>query len=67
MKVRNKRELQQIALNHSSYIVFKDFIKTIKKRTTEPYSFLFNDTTLLSDDPVKFRKESFKMIYNPDS
>ena len=26
MKVPNKRELQQIALNRSSYIDFKDFI-----------------------------------------
>ena len=27
MKISNKRELQQIALNHSSDICFKDFIK----------------------------------------
>ena len=26
MKIQNKRELQQIALNHSSKIDFKDFI-----------------------------------------
>ena len=56
MKISNKRELQQIALNHSSDIDFKDFIKIFKKCTAEPYSFLFNDTTLLSDDPLKFRK-----------
>ena len=30
MKVWNKRELRQIALNHSSDIEFKDFIKTYK-------------------------------------
>ena len=30
MKIPNKRELQQIALNHSSDIDFKDFIKFIK-------------------------------------
>ena len=29
MKIPNKRELQQIALNHSSDIDFKDFIKSI--------------------------------------
>ena len=39
MKIPNKRELQQIALNHSSDINFKDFIKIFKKYTTEPYSF----------------------------
>ena len=30
MKIPNKRELQQIALNHSSDIDFKDFKKFIK-------------------------------------
>ena len=56
MKISNKRELQQIALNHSSDIDFKDFIKIHKKCTTEPYSFSVNDTTLPSDDPLRFRK-----------
>ena len=46
MKILNKRELQQIALNHSSDIDFKDFMKIYKKCTKEPYSFLVNDTTL---------------------
>ena len=56
MKIFNKRELQQIALNHSSDIDFKDFMKIYKKYTKEPYSFLVNDTTLPSDDPLRFRK-----------
>ena len=56
MKIPNKRGLQQIALNHSSDIDFKDFIKIYKKYTAEPYSFLINDTTLPSDDPLRFRK-----------
>ena len=60
MKVPNKRELQQIALNHSSYIDFKDFIKIIKKCTAEPYSFLVNDRTLARDDTEKFRKTLLK-------
>ena len=55
MKIPNKRELQQIALNHSSDIDFKDFIKIYKKCTKEPYSFLVNDTTLQSSDPLRFR------------
>ena len=45
-RIANKRELQQISLNHSSDIDFKDFIKIYKKCTAEPYSFLVNDTTL---------------------
>ena len=46
MKVPNKRELQEIALNHSSDINCKDFIKIYKKCTAEPCSFLVNDATL---------------------
>ena len=60
MKIPNKRELQQIALNHSSDIDFKDFMKIYEKCTTEPYSFLVNDATLPSDDPLRFRKNILK-------
>ena len=56
MKIPNKRELQQIALNHSSDIDFKDCMKIFKKYTAEPYSFLVNDTNLPSDNPLRFRK-----------
>ena len=56
MKIPNKRELQQVALNYSSHIDLKDFIKIFKKYTAEPYSFLVHDTTLPSDDPLRFRK-----------
>ena len=56
MKIPNKRELQQIALNHLSDIEFKDFMKIYKKYTKEQYPFLVNDTTLASDDPLRVRK-----------
>ena len=56
MKISNKTELQQTALNHSSEIDFKDFMNIYKKCITEPYSFLISDTTLPSDDPLRFRK-----------
>ena len=46
MKIPNKRELQQTALNHSSDINFKDFVNIYKKCTDDPDSFLVNDTTL---------------------
>ena len=55
-RILNKREFQQIVLNHSSDIDFKDFIKIYKRCTAEPYSFLVNDTNLPSDDPLRFRK-----------
>ena len=60
MKIPNKRELQQIALYLSSVIDFKDFVKIYTKCTTEPYSFLVNDTILPSDDPLRFRKNLLK-------
>ena len=50
MKIPNKEELHQIALNHSSDIDFKDFLKIYQKCTVEPYSSLLNDTTLPSDN-----------------
>ena len=56
MKIPNKRELQQISINHSSDIEFKYFITFYRKCIAEPYSFLDNDTTLPSDNPLRFRK-----------
>ena len=56
MAIPSKRELQQIALNHSSDIDFKDFNNIHKKCTSEPYSFLVDDTNLLSDNPLRFSK-----------
>ena len=61
MKIPNKRELTPIATNHSSNIDFKDFIKIYKKYTDEPYSFLVNDTTLASDNPLRFRKNLYNI------
>ena len=46
MKIPKQRELQQIAINHSSDIDFKDFVRIYKKCTDKPYSFLVNDNTL---------------------
>ena len=36
MKIPNKRELQQIASNHSHEIELKDFMKLYKDFTKEP-------------------------------
>ena len=41
-KIPNKRELQQIAINHSSDISTKDFANIYRKCTDEPCSFLVN-------------------------
>ena len=55
-KVPNKRELQQIAIYHSSDISPKDLINIYRECTFEPYSFFVTDTTLASDNPLRFRK-----------
>ena len=55
-RLPNKRELQQILINHSSDIKTEDFINIYRKCTAEPYSFLVNDTMLASDNPLRFRK-----------
>ena len=60
MKIPNKRELQQTELNHSSDVDFKDFMNTYKKCIAEPYSFLFNDTILPSDNPLRFWNKVLK-------
>ena len=54
MKIPNKRELQQIAFNHSSDINFRDLMNLYKKCSTKPYYFLIIDTTLASDNSSRF-------------
>ena len=56
MEIPNKRELQQITLNHSSDVDLKDFMKVYRKCTAEPYSFLVNVTNFPPDDSLRYRK-----------
>ena len=62
MKIPYKRELQQIAYNHSSDIDFKDFMNLYKKCTEKPYYFVVIDATLASDNPSSFRKNLSEKI-----
>ena len=62
-KIPNKRELQQIAINHSSDINITDFANIYRKCTDGSYSFLVKDTTLASNNPLRSRKNLFN-IYN---
>ena len=59
-KIQNKRELQQIAINHSSDINTKDFSNIYRKYTAEPYSLVI-DTILQSNNPLRFRKNLFNI------
>ena len=47
MKTQSKKELQSIAQENSGDIDFKDFLKTYKDYTSEPYSCMIIDTTYL--------------------
>ena len=62
MKINKKRELRNIAINHSADIDYKDFIKIYRECTRELYNFLTIDTTLPSTNPLKFRKNLFDTI-----
>ena len=62
MKIPNKKELQQIEFNHSSDIDFQNFINLYKKCTEKPYSFLVIDTTLASDNSLRFRTNLLERI-----
>ena len=66
-KIPNKRELQQIAINHSSDISTKDFANIYKKCTVEPHLLFVNDTSLASDNPLRFRKLFLKYNKNHDN
>ena len=56
MKINSRKELQNIPLNHSADIDYKDFIKTYRECIKEPYSFLTIGTTLSSSNPLRFSK-----------
>ena len=62
MKINNKRELQNIAINHSADIDYKDFLKIYRECTKEPYNSLTIDTTLPSTNPLRFRKILFNTL-----
>ena len=66
MKINNKRELQNIAINHSGDIDYKDFLKIYRECTKESFNFLTIDTTLPVSNPLRFTK-SLLPIYKNDS
>ena len=56
MKINNKGELQNIAINHSAGIDYNDFVKIYRECIREPFNFFTVDTTLPVSDPLTFRK-----------
>ena len=62
MKINNKRELQNIAINHSADIDYNDFIKIYRECTNESFNFLTIDTTLPASNPLRFRRNLFQSL-----
>ena len=59
MKINNRKELQNIMINHSADIDYRYcryFFKNYREGTRELYYFLKIDTTLPASDSLRFRK-----------
>ena len=67
MKINNERELQNIAINHSADIDYKDFIKNYRECKKEPHNFLTIDTALPASDSLRFRKSLFDSYKNDNN
>ena len=67
MKVSKKRELQNIAINHSADIDYQDFKKIYRECTKEPYNFLTIDTSIPVSDSLRFRKKVFDSYKNDNN
>ena len=64
MKINNKRELQNIAINHSADIGYQDFMEIYKECKKELYNFFTIDTTLSASDSLRYRKNLFDSYKN---
>ena len=62
MKINNKRELQNISINHSADIDYKDIIKIYRECTKEPFTSFTIDTKLPASYPLRFRKNLFDSL-----
>ena len=62
MKIKNRGELQNIAINHSADIDYNDFMKVYRECTKESFNFLTIDTMLPASDPLKFRNKLFESL-----
>ena len=56
MKINNRKESQNIAINHSADIDCNDFVRIYRECTQKTYSFLTTDTKLTASDPLRFSK-----------
>ena len=67
MKINNRKELHNIAINLSADINYNDFMRIYRECTREPYCFFTIDTTLSAGDPRRFRKNLIPSYKNHSS
>ena len=52
MKIKNRKEFQNIPVNHSADINYNNFVRIYRECTRKTYSFLTINTTLPASDPL---------------
>ena len=67
MKINNRKELQNIAINILADIDYNNFLKIYRECTRKPYSFLTTDTMLPATDSLRFRKNLLRFYKNDSS
>ena len=67
MKINNRIDIKNIAINHSADIDYQDFKKVYRECTKEPYNFLTTDTALPASDPSRFRNNLFNSYKNDNN
>ena len=60
MKINNRNELQNIAINHSADIDYNDLMRIYTECTRKPYSCLTIDTTLPASNLLRFIDRKIK-------
>ena len=67
MKINDRIELKNIAINHSADIDYQDIKKIYRECTKEPFNFLTIDTTLPTSNPLRFTKYLFDSYKNDNN
>ena len=66
MKINNRKELQNVTIDHSADIDYKDFMEIYRECTKELFNFLTIDTMLPASDPLRFR-DNLSNLHKNDS
>ena len=64
MKMNKRKELQNVAINHSEEIDYNDIVNIYRECRRKLYSFLTIDTTLPASDPLRYRKNLLPFYKN---